>query len=346
MSSIPCLLLVDDHREVTRLLRSTLDTLGHDLRIVEVPSGEEALLEISRRKVDLLVVDYRLPGMNGVELIEKARARQPDIKVIIISAVQEAAARQAMRKINPIAIFDKPIPLGDFLNTVERALGLQSVILPEEESEEVQRQSIAEALSRLRQDSQAHCVYLISERGRVIARAGDLPDTSMEVSLLSALMAIYSAGLKIARLFHSAPSFQIHAFQNEQFDLVFLPVDTAHALLLVGPGLAAETRLGSILRRAQDGCEEIEQGLKSLGVAPLPEVAETTEEATPATMGVPTQNLEELLHRATQQKITLDADSFWEQAAAKHSNLPVNPDVISYEQARRLGLVSDTGEDE
>ncbi|MFO3797428.1 MAG: response regulator, partial [Anaerolineales bacterium] len=72
MSSIPCLLLVDDHREVTRLLRSTLDTLGHDLRIVEAPSGEEALLEISRRKVDLLVVDYRLPGINGVELVEKA----------------------------------------------------------------------------------------------------------------------------------------------------------------------------------------------------------------------------------------------------------------------------------
>ncbi|MEJ5241872.1 MAG: response regulator [Anaerolineales bacterium] len=337
MSHIPCLLLVDDHREVTRLLRSTLDTLGHDLRVVEAPSGEEALLEISRRKIDLLVVDYRLPGINGIELIEKARARQPDIKIIIISAVQDPAARQAMRKINPIAIFDKPVPLGDFLNTVERALGLQSVILPEERGEEKERQSLADALSHLRQETEAHCVYLISERGRVIARAGDLPDTSMEVSLLAALMAIYSAGLKVTRLLRSAPSFQAHLFQSEQIDLLFIPVDTANALLVAGPGLAAEKRLGATLRRAQDACETIEQLLKSMGVAPLPEVTET-EEPVPATAGIPTQNLEELLRHATKQKAALDADSFWEQAAEKHSNLPINPDVISYEQARRLGL--------
>lgn len=347
MPSIPCLLLVDDHREVTRLLRSTLETLGHDLRIVEVPSGEEALLEIGRRKVDLLVVDYRLPGISGVELVEKARARHPEVKVIVISAVKDAAARQAMRRINPIAIFDKPIPLDDFINTVERALGLQSIVLPEEERAEEERSSLSESLSSLRQRSEAHCVYLISERGRVIARAGDLPDISIEVTLLSALMAIYSAGLKIARLLRTAPSFQVHLFQGEQYDLLFLPVDTAHALLLVGPGLGAESRLTATVRLAQDACEEIERALKALGVAPLPEAPETEgEEAVPATIGVPTQNLEELLHQLGAQPLTLDADTFWEQAAEKHSNLPINPDVITYEQARRLGLAPENDERE
>jgi DNA-binding NarL/FixJ family response regulator len=341
MSHIPCLLLVDDHREVTRLLRSALETSGHDLRIVEVPSGEEALLEMTRRKVDLLVVDYRLPGINGVELIEKARARQPQIQCIIISAVQDAAARQAMRKVNPVAIFDKPVPLGDFINTVERALGLESIILPEEEEgEENQRQSLADLLSQLRQAAGAHCVYLISERGRVVARAGDLPDAGIEVSLLAALMAIYSASLKVSRLLRSVPSFQSHAFQSEKFDLVFLPVDTAHALLLAGSGLAAEERLGRTLRYAQDTCEEIEQALKAIGAAPLPEVKET-EEPLPATSGVPTQNLEELLRQMSGKKPQFDPDSFWEEAAEKHRNLPVNPDVISYEQARRLGLAPD-----
>lgn len=343
MSNTPCILLVDDHREVTRLLRSTLDTLGYDLHVVEAPSGEEALLEISHRKIDLLVVDYRLPGINGIELIEKARARQPDIKIIVISAVQDPAARQAMQKANPIAIFNKPVSLGDFLNTVERALGLQSVILPEEESDEKERHSLADALSHLRRETESHCVYLISERGRVIARAGDLPDTSMEVSLLAALMAIYSAGLKVSRLLRSTPSFQSHVFQSEQLDLIFIPVDTANALLIAGPGLAAEQRLEATLRQAQDACETIEQLLKNMGVAPLPEVTEA-EEPLPATAGIPTQNLEDLLRHAAKQKATLDADSFWEQAAEKHSNLPINPDVISYEQARRLGLAPDAEE--
>jgi CheY-like chemotaxis protein len=55
--STPCILLVDDQRDIVRLLHATLQTLGHQLDIVDAPSGEEALLEASRRKVDLLVAD-------------------------------------------------------------------------------------------------------------------------------------------------------------------------------------------------------------------------------------------------------------------------------------------------
>ena len=55
------ILLVDDQRDVTRMLRASLETLGHHFTIVDVPSGEEALLEIKRGGVDLLITDVRLP---------------------------------------------------------------------------------------------------------------------------------------------------------------------------------------------------------------------------------------------------------------------------------------------
>ena len=70
----PCILLVDDQRDIVRLLHSALQTLGHELDIIDAPSGEEALLEASRRKIDLLVADYRLPGISGVELMRKIAA--------------------------------------------------------------------------------------------------------------------------------------------------------------------------------------------------------------------------------------------------------------------------------
>jgi len=77
------ILLVDDQRDILRLLHSTLDTLNNpDLQIFETPSGEEALLEASRQRIDLLVADYKLPGMTGIELMHKIRARHPDVKVI------------------------------------------------------------------------------------------------------------------------------------------------------------------------------------------------------------------------------------------------------------------------
>ncbi|RPJ18564.1 MAG: response regulator, partial [Chloroflexi bacterium] len=130
--SAPTILLVDDQRDIVRLLHATLQTLGHELDIIDAPSGEEALLEASRRKVDLLVADYLLPGISGVELMRKIRIRNPELKVIFISGMTERKARNEMLNAGAVATFDKPIPLADFLDTVERSLGLVRTIFPPE----------------------------------------------------------------------------------------------------------------------------------------------------------------------------------------------------------------------
>src|SRR6266545_960960 len=105
--SAPIILLVDDQRDIVRLLHSTLQTLGHQLDIIDAPSGEEALLEASRKKIDLLVADYLLPGISGVELMRKVRARNPELKVIFISGVTERKARSEMLSAGAVAVFDK-----------------------------------------------------------------------------------------------------------------------------------------------------------------------------------------------------------------------------------------------
>src|SRR5512144_555776 len=93
----PTILLVDDQRDILRLLHSTLDTLKvKELEIVEAPSGEEALLEVGRRKIDLLVTDYLLPGMTGIELMHKMRVRTPDVRVILITGMSDRKARDEM----------------------------------------------------------------------------------------------------------------------------------------------------------------------------------------------------------------------------------------------------------
>src|SRR5512144_554457 len=104
MSTTPCILLVDDQRDIVRLLHSTLQTLGHQLDIVDAPSGEEALLEASRRKVDLLVSDYLLPGISGVDLMHKIQVRSPELKVIFISGMTERRVRKEMVNAGAVAI--------------------------------------------------------------------------------------------------------------------------------------------------------------------------------------------------------------------------------------------------
>jgi CheY-like chemotaxis protein len=342
----PTILLVDDQRDIVRFLHSSLQTLGHELDIIDAPSGEEALLEASRKKVDLLVADYRLPGISGVELMRKIKARNPELKVIFITGMTERKARDEMLNAGAVAMFDKPIPMADFLDAVERSVGLVRTIFPPESTKEVeeQHQTLSELLIDFRQKIQADAIFLISDRARVLARAGDLYDSSMEVSLLSAIMAIYSASLKVSRFIHQEDLRNYHIFRGGDHDLILIPVNSSHALLLAGKDIAKANRILQTIQEMLSVRQSIGNILQLLGVAP---VSITTElslipESQPLTLEPeepePEVDLDALFASANKNATAKDVDAFWDEAVEKTSNIPTNPDVISFEEASKLGL--------
>jgi two-component system response regulator (stage 0 sporulation protein F) len=348
----PCVLIVDDQRDIIRLLSSTLQTLGHPIDIVDAPSGEEALLVAARRSVDLLIADYLLPGISGVELMRKVKARNPQMRVIFITGMTDRKARDEMLNSGALAIFDKPIPLADFLDAVERGLGLVRTIFPMETTGETEahRQSLSEVLAGFRQKVKADAVFLINHRGRVLARAGDLYDSSMEVSLLAALMGIYSAALKVSRIIHQEHADNFHVFRGGDHDLILIPVDNAHALLLAGRGLADSQRILQTVEGMLFVRGDLENILQSLGVAAgetgTEAAAHETETAEPvppfvlkpAQAPAPEVDVDALLAAASKKKLAQDADAFWEEAVEKAGNIPINPDVITFAEAQKLGL--------
>ena len=354
--AVPCVLLVDDQRDIVRLLHSTLQTLGHQMDIVDAPSGEEALLEASRRKVDLLVADYLLPGISGVELMRKIRVRNPEMKVIFISGMTERKARDEMLGAGAVAIFDKPIPLADFLDAVERSLGLVRTIFPPESGKEVEehRQSLSELLGGFRQKIKADAVFLISDRGRVLARAGDLYDSSMEVSMLSALMGIYSASLKVSRFIRQEHLDNYHVFRGGDHDLLLIPVDAAHALLLAGKGLANSDRILQTVEGMLFVRGDVANVLQSLGVSPAVVTTEPASSSSEAGVSMPMMfeaeepepevDLDVLFASAGKKSKVKDLDAFWDDAVEKTANIPTNPDVITFDEARKLGLSPGKGE--
>lgn len=348
--NIPTVLLVDDQRDIIRLLHSTLDTLGHELYIVEAPSGEEALLEASRTVIDLLVADYRLPGITGLELMQKIRARNPDVKVILITGMTDRKARDEMLNAGALAIFDKPIPLADFLDAVERGLGLKRTILPPESGAAQVPPTLADLLAGARRATGAHALLLLSERGRVLARAGDLRDSSLEVSLISALMAIFAASQKVTRFARQDHTASLHVFRGGDHDLILLPVDATHALLAAGDGLAADGKLPGVLTALRELRGRVEEVLSSLGVVPktgelkpppegLPSAAPAPAAPEPVAPTPQSAELEALLAAAARKKVKpKEAEAFWQQAVEQQPGVPLEPDKLSYEQARKLGL--------
>jgi CheY-like chemotaxis protein len=356
-------LLVDDQRDILRLLHSTLDTLKKpEIKVFEAPSGEEALLHSSKYRVDLLVSDYKLPGMSGIELMHKVRARHPEAKVVLVTGMTDRKVREEVLNAGALAVFDKPIPLADFLDVVERSLGLVQTIFPAErpdEKSEERHARVSDLLANFRQDVGADGVFLLNDRGLVQARTGKLRDDSQEVSLISTLMAIHNAGLKVARLNHQESFDTYHVFSGGDHDLLFIPVTPLYALLVAGKGLAGEARVIETVNSLLALRNQIEKSLKSMGVTgELPARAGAVSAATP----VPTQpvrkpvekavepppppspEMEALLQGAAQKKAKdNNVDDFWDQAVEKHGNKPTNSDVISLEEARKLGLVPGDG---
>jgi len=339
----PRVLIVDDQRDILRLIHSTLDTLGHEMKILEAPSGEEALLEATNHKIDLVISDYKLPGITGVELMAKIRARNPEAKFILITAMTDRRTRDEIRNAGAIANFDKPIPLADFMDTVERVLGFKrSLIIDEAEESQTQgKTSLSGTLADLRKKIGAQAVYLLSDRGRVMERAGDLYDNSMEVSLFSSLMATFSAGNKAARVMLLNDHSHYHIFSGDKHDLILMPVSSLYALVAAGEKFSARNGIMDAVEAMRAARGGIEHGLRALGVPTAPAEQSEADKLSPlpATLNVPTQDLAAMLTQvAANKKTDQDADAFWDDAVEKHGNPPLKADHISYEQAKQLGL--------
>jgi DNA-binding response OmpR family regulator len=335
------ILIVEDQREVSRLLHTALDTLEYKLDIVEIPSGEEAILDSSRYPVDLLVCDYRLPGITGIELMRKVRRYRPEVKVILITGQTDPRIRTEVAEAGADAFFIKPVPIADFLDAVERHLGLVETILPPEpiataEDVEVKR-DLPDLLVQLRQELAAIAVLLLNDNGRILARAGDLPDSNNEVSLLSSLLSIHSAGQKVSRLIGQKVASNWYVFNGEQYDLIFAPVGLTHAMLVIGKDLADEKNVLKTVDVFSLARKTIEPVLGEIST-------ETPVTAAHEAITTPLETVEQgmremapLFKEAKKKLKPADVNDFWDKAADQHK-APTQPDMLSYEQAKKLGL--------
>ena len=119
------ILIVDDEKPIRRILSLLLQDRRH--RVTEVGSGEEAIAAIPEAKPDLVLLDLRLPGMDGLETLSRLRALSPRTDVIMMTAHGTiSSAVEAMRR----GAFDyvaKPFDNDELLMIVDRALQVRSL---------------------------------------------------------------------------------------------------------------------------------------------------------------------------------------------------------------------------
>jgi DNA-binding response OmpR family regulator len=331
------ILIVEDQREVSRLLRSTVETLEYKLDVVEIPSGEEAILYSSRKKVDLLVADYRLPGMTGIELMHKVQKNHPKVKIILVTGQTDPEIRKEVAEAGADAFFLKPIPMADFLDAVVHHLDLAETAPPPEpvktEAQE-EEYSLHERMADLQKELGANAVFLLNNNALILARAGELTDDESEASLISTLLAMQSPAANISRLIGQKNASNWQVFDGGVYDLVFTPVGLYYAILVIGEGIAGENLLktmGSLSTARLD----IEAMISSTKEGTLTDLKASSVREAAASGGK--KGLTPLFEEGKKKLVPDEVNEFWNKAA-DNQKAPSRPDMLTYEQARELGL--------
>ena len=92
---MPKTLIVEDSAIFRKLLKETLRSRYPSMEIFEAGDGEEAMQKINSDLPDLIFMDIKLPGDNGLELTAKIKATYPDVIVIILTSYDTPEYREA-----------------------------------------------------------------------------------------------------------------------------------------------------------------------------------------------------------------------------------------------------------
>jgi sigma-B regulation protein RsbU (phosphoserine phosphatase) len=134
----PSILVVDDDELVLSSLRG-LFALQTDYELREAADAKEGLLEVERAPFDVVISDFLMPGMNGIDFLKEVRRLQPEAVSLLLTGY--ADKENAIRAINEVGIYhylEKPWDNDELLNTVRNALERKSL-----------RQQLAQKVSAL-----------------------------------------------------------------------------------------------------------------------------------------------------------------------------------------------------
>ena len=105
------ILIVDDEANQRLMVEQALRSLAYDWLISTAASAQEALESLALHEPDLIITDYHMPVMNGLELIARVRERHIPTRIILITAYSSPELYDAAQRLSIDHYLTKPVPL-------------------------------------------------------------------------------------------------------------------------------------------------------------------------------------------------------------------------------------------
>jgi len=114
------ILIVDDEKNIRLTLSQALETLGAEIETAS--NGEEALAKLKEKEFALILLDIRMPGMDGMEVLHRVREIRPDIRIIMITAYGTIESAVEAIKLGAVDFLQKPFDPEEIRELVSRVM--------------------------------------------------------------------------------------------------------------------------------------------------------------------------------------------------------------------------------
>lgn len=258
----PRILIVDDEVSLLTVLSDSLKGMKTEYEIVTAADGLSALEHLEKGPFDLVVTDYKMAGMDGLELLESIRSIRPKTRVVFMTAYGSDELQAETRRLQAYRYLAKPMRINTFRQVVEDALGDMAIsrpgilILSDERYREVIQQ-----LEVLQDDVGTRSIFLADIGGNVIAHIGDEDGYSIEqiASLLGGGMATL---IESGRVFDDDnESINLAYREGPKNCLYAISIGEQLLLILILDNGPYASRIGSVWFYAQRAAQKMRQTL-------------------------------------------------------------------------------------
>ncbi len=152
LASPMSVLVVDDEEPIRNAIKKFLTQ--QRLEVYGAGSGPEALQELRRHRIALMLCDIRMPGTSGVDLVPQALELEPDLAILMLSGLNDATSAALCMQRGAMDYLTKPVELTDLGRAVQRALKRRELLLENRQVHQWLKEEVTTRTAELHREHQ------------------------------------------------------------------------------------------------------------------------------------------------------------------------------------------------
>lgn len=264
MASVPRILVVDPHNQIGIILRGAMTMLNRRYILVEVPTAQDALTELTNSDLDLLVSAFALPDSTGVELAARSIRESAGTPVIILADVGDPELEPEIVQNAPYTYLMRPVG-EQFIRALR--IGLGEAVVAEETSggsavssldlgplPELDQRMLQDHIMGMVRETMSAGVFVADRLGRVVFSWGQTG--YFDINACAAVLSQHFTNTVHIRELISGTSWSLQYFDGEDYDLFALSLGLHYFVVLINDG-SNKMAFSAVIRDGRKGAESI-----------------------------------------------------------------------------------------